>query len=300
MRLVAPAKINLCLRVGKPREDGFHPLVSWMISVGLFDTLTFERARRDGLSLSCDVPGLVGDQQNLVEKAAAALVQDSTRRIEEGSVVGGVLATLDKRIPVGAGLGGGSSDAARTLLGLNRLWKLGLRNEELGAIAARLGSDVPFFLHLPSSICTGRGEIVRPVPPPTVKWCLLVLPAYSIATPAVYKRLDELGLGARLDNQPSWEKWSGLDAEQLLKLLVNDLETPAFSIRPELGELREAIERKLSRIVRMSGSGSSLFSLFDFEQQAKLAAEKVVREFQIRAICVELAPELRDDLDDDR
>src|SRR5438874_10023501 len=113
MRLLAPAKINLHLRVGKQRDDGFHPLVSWMCSVGLFDTLVFERARREGFRLSCDAPTVASDQSNLVAKAAGALAGDSSIPKEEtrrGSSVGGISAALDKQIPVGAGLGGGSSD----------------------------------------------------------------------------------------------------------------------------------------------------------------------------------------------
>src|SRR5690242_14362911 len=126
MRLSAPAKINMCLRVGKPRADGFHPLVSWMVTVGLFDKLTVERSPGGGITLSCDLPGLASDESNLIVKAAIKLADALAKR--GGAVAGsqlGLSVVLEKHIPVGAGLGGGSSDGACVLQGLNRLWAAG-------------------------------------------------------------------------------------------------------------------------------------------------------------------------------
>jgi len=178
MRVPAPAKINLHLRVGPPKADGFHPLLTWMTTVALFDTLTFVRRRptsptsddagdsptppqRDAhfFALSCDRPDLPVGRDNLVVKAAMALADAAGTgdgsRVGEGSTVvrlDRVSAFLAKRIPSGAGLGGGSSDAAAALVGLNALWKLGFAASRLSAIAAQLGSDVPFFLSGPSSV----------------------------------------------------------------------------------------------------------------------------------------------------
>jgi 4-diphosphocytidyl-2-C-methyl-D-erythritol kinase len=209
-----------------------------------------------------------------------------------------VAARLGKRIPLGAGLGGGSSDAARTLIGLNRFWNANWSADELAPLAAQLGSDVPFFLHGPSSICTGRGEVVKPVSPPTPKWAVLVLPDIHMPTAAVYRRFDEMNFGFDefIEEQPNWEHWSTRKAKDFMAGVVNDLETPAFQIRPDLGTLRSDIELKLVRPVRMSGSGSSLFTLFDDEREARAAAGNISEKFDnVRVMAVETAPMLNDD-----
>src|SRR5918993_3096069 len=192
MRVHAPAKINLHLRVGPRRDDGFHPLLTWMTTVGLFDTLDFDPVdpsygehsgggQVDGsagcLSLATSDPALPTDARNLVVRAASALADTRLRRVGEGPLAkNAVSAFLHKRIPAGAGLGGGSSDAASTLIGLNRLWDVGLATAELAQIGATLGSDVPFFFHGPSSVCSSRGEVVRSIAVPAAKWALLVMP----------------------------------------------------------------------------------------------------------------------------
>jgi 4-diphosphocytidyl-2-C-methyl-D-erythritol kinase len=209
---------------------------------------------------------------------------------------------LNKRVPSGAGLGGGSSDAAAALAGLNRLWKLGYPASRLAEIGATMGSDIPFFLHGPSSVCSGRGEVVRPVPPPDMgrehgsAWAVLVLPKIELATPAVYRRFDEMKLGRdeHLAVEPDWSEWSRLPAADLMARLVNDLEPPAFDLSPPLKELKEALEHGLGRIVRMSGSGSSLFTLCDGGADE---AEAIARRFRdmlmVDAIAVPLAPDAR-------
>ncbi|MDB5173709.1 MAG: ispE [Phycisphaerales bacterium] len=302
MRLLCPAKINLHLRVGPPREDGFHPLLSWFCTAGLFDTLTLERSAagnadahdaRAIIALSCDDPSLPCDARNLVVKVAQAWAQESA-----AGGVWPVTAALRKRIPAGAGLGGGSSDGARALAGLNVLWKTGRSADYLSGFAARFGSDLPFFFHGPSSVCSGRGEIVRPTPRPAARCVLLVLPAVVMPTPDVYKRFDAMGLGVSqdIDNEPDWEAWAELEADDLMAELVNDLETPAFAIAPELGVLREGVEKTVGRPVRMSGSGSSLFTLFDTDAEARAARTAVEHVHRVRCEAVELAPVLQDDL----
>ena len=309
MRLPAPAKINLHLRVGPPRADGFHPLLTWMVTVGLFDTLVFirrsisaARRPRGRFSLSTDHPALPTDDRNLVTRVATALADALERegaagRIGEGSTGAdrdGVSAFLNKKIPAGAGLGGGSSDAAAALFGLNKLWRANWSPQQLSDFAARFGSDLSFFFHGPSSVCTGRGEIVRPVPRPAIsRWAVLVLPQVEMPTPAVYRRFDEMRLGREQDltDEPDWIAWSSLPASELLPRLVNDLEPPAFAIKPELGELRAALEQKLSRIVRMSGSGSSLFTLCDDAAEAESLTRQARDASNVAAIAVEVAPE---------
>jgi 4-diphosphocytidyl-2-C-methyl-D-erythritol kinase len=215
-----------------------------------------------------------------------------------------VSAFLAKRVPSGAGLGGGSSDAAFALMALNRIWQIGLSKDELARFAEQFGSDLSFFFHGPSSVCTGRGEIVRPIASPVgssgTLWATLILPAIEMPTPAVYRRFDEMGLGseeavgdeieiaARFASEAS--QWVRLPAKELMPLLVNDLEPAAFSIRPELGELRATLERSLSQVVRMSGSGSSLFTLCDDAEQAESLAKRVAEVAKVRAMAVAVAP----------
>src|SRR5688572_15871316 len=196
VRIAAPAKINLHLRVGPPRADGFHPILSWMSTVGLFDILVIDRSH-GRFTLSCDAPAVPCDASNLVVKAVAALAdsmakgssagliaslnsssqfkkielgegaRDSDRepRTREGGATTdfGLGVALQKRIPVGAGLGGGSSDGAFTLLALNHLWNLNWPRQRLMEIAKSIGSDVPFFLNGPSAVCRGRGEEVETI-----------------------------------------------------------------------------------------------------------------------------------------
>jgi 4-diphosphocytidyl-2-C-methyl-D-erythritol kinase len=347
MRLLVPAKINLHLRVGPRRADGFHSLLSWMTTVGLFDNLILEKQspaegqsfRMEGagsgtvaddasrgekpvapIALVCDMPGLPCDERNLVVKIALALrdelqstggglriigskgdVPHSAGRASKSGNVVGVGATLHKRIPIGAGLGGGSSDAARTLLGLNQLWEACGSADVLSAFAARFGSDLSFFFHGPSSVCRGRGELVMPIQRPRPRWAVLILPRLSMPTADVYRRFDQMGLGRDEDltNEPDWQEWTSLNSEQLLPRLVNDLEPPAFDIAPQLGELRRRVEGLLNQPVRMSGSGSSLFTLFDDEITAKHASERIESHMNEKSPAVELAPILRDDLHED-
>jgi 4-diphosphocytidyl-2-C-methyl-D-erythritol kinase len=294
MRLVAPAKINLCLRVGHPRADGFHPLVSWICTIGLFDNLIVEQSPGGGTTLSCDLPGLACDESNLIIKAATKLADALAKR--EGAAARrpfGVSVKLEKRIPVGAGLGGGSSDGACVLKGLNRLWAAGWSREDLALLASSLGSDLPFFFHGPSAICRGRGEVVEASLPPRPRFALLILPGIHMPTPAVYRQFDQMGLGSDISPQaePDWRQWVSLPAEKLLPLLVNDLEPPALAISRQLGVLRAEAEQTIGRIVRMSGSGSSLFSLFDEREEAEKQQQVVLQRHSVKAVVVEVAPQ---------
>jgi 4-diphosphocytidyl-2-C-methyl-D-erythritol kinase len=295
MRLLAPAKINLHLRVGPLRTDGFHPLLSWMTTVSLFDTLTFRSTREAGITLRCDDPSLPTDERNLVVKAARLALSELPHERQQS--VGGVEIDLHKRIPSGAGLGGGSSDAATTFVVVGSLWKLPCTAQQAMALAARLGSDVPFFFEgAQSSICTSRGEIVRPIAAPKANWAMLVFPGMHVSTPAVYRKFDELGSSrAGWDDQPDWRQWAQLSACLLLPRLINDLEAPAFSLVPELGELRARVESIVDRPVRMSGSGSSLFTLFDTRKEAEQAANDVKLKCSISTYAAEIAPQIMED-----
>jgi 4-diphosphocytidyl-2C-methyl-D-erythritol kinase len=348
LRLLAPAKINLHLRVGPPpTPGGFHPLLTWMCTVALFDTLTLSRAALPSAEssrgllagaiseLNCDDPAVPCDATNLIVRAGTILADHivnadrsapyadaADRATREGgdapvgsqvrtraNVVRGTegtaawlglprwKASLQKRIPTGAGLGGGSSDGARAMLGLERAWAAGLSRAQLAQLSARVGSDLPFFFFGSSSICTGRGEVVRPTPPPQAKWAVLVLPKIAMPTPAVYRKFDAMRLGdaTSIAAEPAWEQWARLPAIDLLPKLVNDLETPAFSLRPDLASIREQVESQLRRPVRMSGSGSSLFTLYDDQAAAQNAATQLIAA-ECSVMEVEVAPAVHDDL----
>ncbi len=279
--VLAPAKINLHLRVGPARADGFHPLLTWMVTVGLADGLTVTPSA-GGLAFTCDDPTLPTDGRNLVVKAVAALAA----RVGRDPAVAIHLA---KRVPAGGGLGGGSSDAAHALLAVAKLW--GLDDPTLMAdVAATVGSDVPFFLYGPSSVCRGRGELVLPVAAPAVaRHAVLVLPGLAVSTPAVYRKFDEMGLGSDTAGSLGEGAWTFRPAAELMARLVNDLEAPAFALQPALGDLRSRLERDLGRPVRMSGSGSTLFTLFDDPASAAHAAAGVTAG-GVRAVAVPLAP----------
>jgi 4-diphosphocytidyl-2-C-methyl-D-erythritol kinase len=337
LRLLAPAKINLHLRVAPPGADGFHPLLTWMCTVSFFDSLIISpsedvssspgtpgEGRGGGLpiDLSCD-PSLPCDQTNLVVRGAKLLADylnaystreggdapvGSPTRGTEGTTatvaeraLARYRAVLQKRIPTGAGLGGGSSDGARIMQALNCLWAANLPPPQLAALSATIGSDLPFFFFGASSLCRGRGEIVQPIPSPRrARWAVLVLPKIAMPTPAVYQKFDQMKLGDprsvdELSIDPS--AWADLPALELLPRLVNDLEAPAFALRPDLGKLRHEIEVRLNRPVRMSGSGSSLFSLFDEKSDAERAAQHLdADDGSATALAVELAPVIDDDL----
>ncbi|MDB5297916.1 MAG: ispE [Phycisphaerales bacterium] len=310
-----PAKINLHLRVGPARADGFHPLLTWMVTVGLADRLTVRvvaAADAPPVALACDDPALPADERNLVFRVLAAWGE---RARAAGGSFPAVAATLAKNTPAGAGLGGGSSDAAAALLAAVRLTP-SVRTAGAGggpaanwadwsAFLARFGSDIPFFLAAPSAACTGRGEVVVPTPPPAVaRRGVLVLPSIHMPTPAVYKGFDSMGLGRSgdLSDEPDWAAWARLPAVELLPRLVNDLEPAAFAIRPDLDALRRAAEEAAGRPVRMSGSGSSLFTLFDTPAESSAGADAVRRHLAplgvppagVRDVAVGVPVEVRD------
>lgn len=290
MRLLAPAKLNLFLGVGRPRDDGFHPLVSWMCTIGLFDELCVEQAQGDGLRLICDHPDLPTDDGNLVVRAARLMADRLAKQPPQGWRRPAALAArLHKRIPVGAGLGGGSADGACMLAALNGLWNAGCGRDGLAALAARLGSDLSFFFYAPSAVCRGRGEEVQPIAPPRPRYAVVLLPELVLSTAAVYRRFDEMGLGRDLSVEPDWRAWTSLDAASLMPLLANDLEPAAFSMAPALDRLRLESEKVLNRPVRMSGSGSALFTLLDGEREAADCAAEASCRLGVRAVAVELA-----------
>lgn len=272
LTLHAPAKINLALTVGPRRPDGFHEIESLVAPIDLCDELRLRRLAAGELRLSCNDPTLPADERNLALRAALRL-REHAGRPDLGAAI-----TLTKRIPAGAGLGGGSSDAAATLRGLAQLWELSLSHEALCEIAARLGSDVPLFLFDSPVVVRGRGEQVEPVRGLPPAWVVLIVPQVRCATARVYDAFD--ALPAPPARPAAGVIATARDAGRLLAACFNDLEPAAMHVCPPLRGLHADVQARLDRPVRMSGSGSAFFTLFDRRQQALAAAQRLCDDFR--------------------
>ena len=262
----SPAKINLFLKVTGKRPDGYHEILSVMQMVELFDTLAFKPDPSGGLSLKVGGMDAPSDGTNLVIKAAEAL--------REWAGVGlGARIELDKKIPVSAGLGGGSGNAAVALKSLANLWRIDITREDMERIALSIGADVPFFLNGPCAAVTGVGEKIRPVNPCKSVPVLLVKPDFGISTAEAYKnsRFDFAPFNA--DGGMVDDAVSG-DPARMAPRMVNDLMPWAMDAHPNLARLKERMEAVEPAPVRvmMSGSGPTLFALYDTEENCQRAA----------------------------
>lgn len=265
--LPAFAKINLGLRVLGRRPDGYHEIQTVFQTVTLHDRLTFESLPDGELELSCDAADVPTDDANLVCGAALALR-------ERCGAEGGARLRLEKSIPAGGGLGGGSSDAAAALLGLTRLWKLGLKGGELAEIGARLGADVPFFLTGGTALGTGTGTEVVPLADAPERHLLIVSPGVTVSTAEAYKALNARALTkAERAVTLSVSRAESQIRDSLREGLRNDFEPAVFRLHPEIARARAALEGAGARSAALSGSGSSVFGLFESGAEAARAAE---------------------------
>jgi 4-diphosphocytidyl-2-C-methyl-D-erythritol kinase len=265
----APAKVNLHLEILGQRPDGYHALETLMVAVNLYDTLVFQDEPSGRLSLTCRHQGLSAGPDNLVLRAAQ-LLRDATGCPQGANI------RLVKRIPLAAGLAGGSTDAAATLAGLNRLWGLGLADERLMELSARLGSDVAFFFRTPAAWCTGRGEIVTPAVIGKRLWIVLVCPPFGLATSDVYRQVT---VPARPEPGDAIRKaLAAGDAEIVGRSLHNRLEDAAQRVRPEVADYRRRLEVLGPAGARMSGSGSTLFAICRDRGEAQRIALQLRQE----------------------
>ena len=250
LEVLAPAKLNLFLEILGKRPDGYHELESLMIAVDLRDSLEFRDDASGGLALGCDDPSLPTDGANLVIRAAQAL------KLATGTTRGAAI-RLRKAIPAQAGLAGGSSDAAATLVALDRLWGLDTSRHGLKKVAASIGSDVAFFLDGPSSVCRGRGEIVEPVASKTPIHLVLVCPRQGVSTAEVYRRITPPESPRSVGE--AREALEAGDTIALGRALFNRLQPVAEAIAPGLVTVREAMEALGPSLdgLAMSGSGSA-------------------------------------------
>ena len=254
----APAKVNLTLEVVGKRPDGFHELRSVFAALALHDRLTVSPA--PDLEIECDVPELASPA-NLAWRAADALRRDAGTRA-------GARLVLEKRIPIEAGLGGGSSDAAAALVALDALWGLGYPRSRLREIGATIGSDVPFFLgDSPLALVTGRGEVVMPVPvPPAVRAARFVLakPPMGLGAGAVFRTYPPSRWAGTNDRTAAWMRAAaGAPAVVDLPRPLNDLEDCAIDLAPGVGAARDALLACGAAHAVMSGSGSTFFAVLD-------------------------------------
>ena len=264
--LRAFAKINLSLRVSAVRPDGFHDVRTILQAIDLFDRVKC-MARRGPFEIRCDMPGVPADRTNLVWKGAQLLWEAARREGEARDAV----VLLQKNIPMKAGLGGGSSDAAAALVGLRRLWKLRVPEERMHALAATLGSDVPFFLVGGTALGLGRGEDVYPLEKLPRYWVLLVIPPFGIATKDAYEWLDERAWTSSVSYLP--ETWLGRTTP-----LANDLEAPVAARHPVITQLKQRFTERGALMSAMSGSGSTVFGIFDSKSAAARAARAFSQE----------------------
>ena len=261
MKQFAPAKINLYLHILGRRADGFHELETLMTPISLGDTIDIDLIPNGAIEFTCSDPALSDAKDNLATKAARVF-------LEEFKLTTGVRIHLDKAVPVGAGLGGGSSDAAAVLLALRVLTKTDAPDSKLAELAARLGSDIPFFIYKTAAICKGRGEIIEPITLSENYQGLLVHPGFGVSTPWAYKTYAQNPqqgvLGRAFDDVT----------------LRNDLEPPAFSKYPWLPTVKAWFQKQPEVLdALMSGSGSSVFALTRSSENTWYLQQRFLAEF---------------------
>lgn len=278
LRIHAHAKINLYLDVIGKRSDGYHEIVTVFHSIGLHDDVIIRKRGEAGITVRCDDPQVPPDARNLAFRAAKLLIN---QRLD----IPGVEITIQKRIPVAGGLGGGSANAAAVLCGMNQLFELNLTQSDLMRLSARLGADVPFCLLGGSAIGRGIGEILTPLPPLDDAWFVLANPGFGIPTAWVYRNIN-----FPLTKPPKSVKilirqLRNGELKSTAAQLYNRLETPVYSEYPLVGELKTQLaECPGSYGALMSGSGATVFALMESQPQAGLAVSNLGVEAVFRVV----------------
>jgi 4-diphosphocytidyl-2-C-methyl-D-erythritol kinase len=266
MQLSAPAKVNYRLDVLGRREDGYHDLRMVMQRVDLCDELDISLSERPGIRVACGSAGVPDGPGNIAWRAADRLVKLSGREA-------GIDISITKRIPVAAGLGGGSSDAAAVLMGVNELLGLGLSQERLMGIGVKLGADVPFFIFKRPALAEGIGDRLTPLDEVPALWVVLVNPGIHVSTAWVYQNLQ---LTKKVAAAIIPRSYGSLD--EVCAVLANDLEPVTFARFPVVRELKEQLIAAGARGALMSGSGSTVFGLFAEEVAARRAADEIAKD----------------------
>ncbi len=272
------AKINWHLRILGKRDDGFHELFTVFQTVSLCDTITF--IEDDVLKLTCDTRSVPTDNENLIIWAAKAL---KTRfGVGKGAAI-----HLEKRIPSPGGLGGGSSNAAVALIGLRRLWNLAVDDSELQSIASDLGSDVPFFLEGGTAIGTGRGEVIEATDDVRERFMVIVTPDVSVSTKGAFERInaDTLTKTSR-DHILHVCRLEAESRDTTQTVLKNDFELSLFSAHPEIERVKQTLFELGAVNAAMSGSGASVFAIFDKQETRQTALKALDQESTWRKFAV--------------
>ncbi|HEV2757471.1 MAG TPA: 4-(cytidine 5'-diphospho)-2-C-methyl-D-erythritol kinase [Actinomycetota bacterium] len=278
VRIKTHAKLNLFLRVLGRRADGYHEVETILHGIEMGDDIDVELTDTGKVEIEMTLADSVSDllppsEQNTVWHAAQHLIE------HQGALNEGVRIKIVKRIPIGAGLGGGSGNAAGVLVALNELWKTELNRDGLVGIAGRVGSDVPYCISGGTALATARGESLTPLPSPATLWFVLGISHDPLLTRDVYGAWEP---GREAEPVGSAEMTLALgsqDVEEVAALLYNDLERPAFTLRPELAGKKEALVRAGSLGAAMSGSGPTLFGVAADEAHAREVAARVEDEF---------------------
>jgi 4-diphosphocytidyl-2-C-methyl-D-erythritol kinase len=265
-----PAKINLFLEVGEKRADGFHEVRTVIQTLDLYDAISVEE-KPGGISLECDHPELPVDFRNLCWRAA-----DLLRR--EAQSKRGAHIRIKKRIPIAAGLGGGSSDAAGVLILCNKLWKLGLSNARLRRLAAMIGSDVPFFIEGGTALCTGRGEKVSPIEKASSYPFILVTPPVGVSTADIYRSMNGGGVLLHEREQRLIHAVVSVDSLRVARHLYNRLEDSNAPHMNVVRGLKSLLVKHGALGASMSGSGPSVFGIAKGMPEAKRIRREVGRE----------------------
>ena len=276
MKIRAPAKVNLRLRVVGKRADGYHLLDTVMLPVSLYDEINIDKGRKigketplkDRLTVTCDQPLVPQGRKNLAYKAASLLLKE--KRLDAC-----IRIHIHKRIPVGAGLGGGSTDAAATLVGLNRLFRLGYTLKRLEKMSSALGADVPFFVKGVPARARGIGERLTALRGVPRLWLIILYPNFPVSTAWVYRNLPPKLTKAIVNTSINFSLWSPAN---LRKLLINDLETVTMGRYPRIELLKEELTRQGAVGALMSGSGSSVFGVFQSRRSAERAFRRLRKE----------------------
>ena len=269
----APAKVNLILRILERQSNGYHALWSLMQTVGLHDELRLQFfSQRSDITLRCSGDNLSTGPDNLICRAARLV-------LEQSGIRGGVEVDLMKRIPVAAGLGGGSSDAAATIRGLNQLLGLEWSRETMAALGARLGSDVPFFFSAPSAVVSGWGQQITAMKPSDTRWMVLINPGFPIETKKAFQRLaetrkDVCPVSSTLRNLQASHMWSW---ETIIPLLENDFEPVVFSDSSVLRRLKTELLERGAEGALLSGSGATVFGIFHNQSSAIQAKDAMTQ-----------------------
>ncbi len=266
----APAKLNLTLDVKGKRPDGYHELETIMQAISLKDKITIDKANT--IIVNSNSSQLSNDANNLAYYAAELFFQETGKKA-------GVNIYIEKNIPIGAGLAGGSSNAAAVLLGLNHLYQTKLSLKDLAELALEIGSDVPFCIFNRTALARGRGEILSPLPKGHTLNFLLVKPNFSVATKDVFGQLDLDKIKKRPNNEAFIKAWRDMDLDKMAFEMINVLETVTVSLYPEIGLIKQRLLELGAVNAVMSGSGPSVFALFRDEDKLKIAYNYMVSDY---------------------